>query len=105
MLFPSSDPKESELIIESTLLPSSSWYQQAVCSSSFSNMAPKLEHAFTMRGYMSQENSVDLKAIKSGPYRIIVPITHGFLRGSGLEATLLPGGGDWILVGVLKRNF
>lgn len=54
---------------------------------------------------MSQENSVDLKAIKSGPYRIIVPITHGFLRGSGLEATLLPGGGDWILVGVLKRNF
>lgn len=61
-------------------------------------MAPKLERFFTMRGYMSKENTVDLKAIKGGASRIIVPITHGFIKGSGLEAEILPGGGDWILV-------
>ncbi|KAK5144699.1 hypothetical protein LTR04_001494 [Oleoguttula sp. CCFEE 6159] len=60
-------------------------------------MAPKLEHAFTMRGYISKENSMDLGAMKQGPTRIIVPISHGFVRGSGLEATIAPGGGDWIL--------
>lgn len=63
-----------------------------------STMAPIFEHVFTMRGYMSKENTVDLKAIKSGASRIIVPITHGFIKGSGLEAEILPGGGDWILV-------
>jgi hypothetical protein len=61
-------------------------------------MAPKLELAFTMRGYMSKENSLNLDAIKGGPSRIIVPITHGTLEGSGLNAKLLSGGGDWILV-------
>jgi Protein of unknown function (DUF3237) len=61
-------------------------------------MASKLELAFTMRGYMSKENSLDLKTIKSGAQRVIVPITHGFIEGSGLKAELVPGGGDWILV-------
>jgi hypothetical protein len=61
-------------------------------------MGPKLEHAFTMRGYMNKENSLDLKTIKFGPQRIIVPITHGFIEGSGLKAEIVPGGGDWILV-------
>lgn len=61
-------------------------------------MAPKLELCFTMRGYMSRESSVNLNAIKSGPTRIIVPITHGYVEGSGVKVELLPGGGDWILV-------
>jgi hypothetical protein len=61
-------------------------------------MAPKLEQVFAMRGYMSKENTVNLKEIKGGPVRIVVPITHGFIKGSGLEAEILPGGGDWILV-------
>lgn len=61
-------------------------------------MAPKLELVFTMRGYMDPENTVDLKAIKSGPHRIIVPMNRGFIEGSGLKAQVLPGSGDWILV-------
>ncbi|QKX62844.1 uncharacterized protein TRUGW13939_10009 [Talaromyces rugulosus] len=60
-------------------------------------MAPKLEHVFTMRGYMDAGNTVNLNAIKSGPHRIIVPINGGFVEGSGLKAQVLPGSGDWIL--------
>ena len=47
---------------------------------------------------MSQENTLNLNAIKSGPIRIIVPMTHGFIQGSGLDAKIVPGGSDWILV-------
>ncbi|EXJ60786.1 hypothetical protein A1O7_04939 [Cladophialophora yegresii CBS 114405] len=61
-------------------------------------MAPKFEQVFTMRGYMNKENTVNLNAIKNGATRIIVPITHGFIKGAGLEAEILPGGGDWILL-------
>jgi len=61
-------------------------------------MAPKLEKTFTMRGYINKENTLDLKAIKTGPQRIIVPIVSGFVKGSGLDAEILPGGADWILV-------
>lgn len=68
-------------------------------------MAPKFEKHFTVRGYMSKENSHDLKAIWSGPVRIIVPIISGFVEGSGLKAEILPGGGDWILVRVLILSY
>ncbi|KAI1612523.1 hypothetical protein EDD36DRAFT_239483 [Exophiala viscosa] len=61
-------------------------------------MAPKLEKTFTMRGYINKENTLDLKAIKTGPQRIIVPIVSGFVKGSGLDAEILPGGADWILL-------
>ncbi|KIX00767.1 uncharacterized protein Z518_09832 [Rhinocladiella mackenziei CBS 650.93] len=61
-------------------------------------MAPKLEIAFTMRAYLNKANVLDLGAIKSGPQRVIVPISHGFLDGSGVHATILPGGSDWSLV-------
>ncbi|KAK5060200.1 hypothetical protein LTR84_010085 [Exophiala bonariae] len=60
-------------------------------------MAPKLESAFTMRAYLSKE-SVKLDGIKSGPSRLVLPITHGFVQGSGLTAKVLPGGADWLLL-------
>lgn len=47
---------------------------------------------------MSKENSVTLSEIKNGPSRIIVPITHGFVKGPEVQADVLPGSGDWILV-------
>jgi hypothetical protein len=72
--------------------------RQTQTASIDSKMAPKLEHVFTMRGYMDAVNSVNLSAIKSGPHRIIVPINGGFIEGSGLKAQVLPGSGDWILV-------
>jgi len=56
----------------------------------------------TMRGYLSKENTIDLKAIKGGPQRIVVPVTSGFIRGTGpaegLEAEILPSSGDWLLL-------
>ena len=61
-------------------------------------MAPSLDHVFTMRAYLSKENSVTLPNIKDGPSRVIAPITHGFIKGSGLDAKIIPGGSDWILV-------
>jgi len=61
-------------------------------------MTPKLDFAFTMRVYLSKENSIAMAKIKSGPSRVVLPITHGSLEGSGLKATILPGGGDWILL-------
>lgn len=61
-------------------------------------MVPKLELAFTMRAYLSRENSLTIAKVKSNLSRIILPITHGFVEGSGLNATVIPGGGDWLLV-------
>ena len=61
-------------------------------------MAPKLEKRFTMRGYTSKDATCDLKAMRSGPTRLIVPVVGGFIRGEGLEAEVLSGGGDWPLV-------
>lgn len=61
-------------------------------------MAPKLEHCFTIRVYISKDATVNIGAVKAGPSRVVVPVTHGFVEGSGLTATVLPGGADWILV-------
>lgn len=67
-------------------------------------MTPRLEKCFTMRGYMNKENSHNLGAIKAGPTRIMVPITHGYIEGSGLRAEITPGGADWILVCALSAE-
>ncbi|KAJ5811493.1 hypothetical protein N7474_007794 [Penicillium riverlandense] len=61
-------------------------------------MAPQLNYVFTMRAYLSRENSFTIPKIKDGPSRVILPITHGFIEGSGIKATIIPGGGDWILM-------
>lgn len=61
-------------------------------------MAPSHEPYFTMRGYMSKQDSHDLKAIWSGPHRVIVSIISGFRNGPDFEAEILPDGGDCILV-------
>ncbi|KAI9925318.1 hypothetical protein ASPWEDRAFT_187618 [Aspergillus wentii DTO 134E9] len=59
--------------------------------------APKLNPAFTLRVYISKDTALNLNTVKSGPSRIISPLTHGFLEGPGLKADILPGGSDWIL--------
>jgi hypothetical protein len=61
-------------------------------------MAPHLEKRFTMRGYTSRDGTCDLKAMRSGPSRLIVPVTGGFIKGHGVDAEVLRGGGDWPLV-------
>lgn len=61
-------------------------------------MAPKLELAFTMRSYVSIEQNVGIGAVKGGLLRSWSPITHGYIKGSGLDAQVLPGGGDVPLV-------
>jgi hypothetical protein len=61
-------------------------------------MTPKLDLAFTMHAYLSKGNLLTIAKIKNGPSRDILPITHGFLNGSGLNSTVLPGGADWALV-------
>lgn len=47
---------------------------------------------------MDKKNTHDVKVIKNGPTRTVVPLTHGYIEGMGLRAELTPGGGDWILV-------
>jgi hypothetical protein len=61
-------------------------------------MAPKLEKAFTLRAFLSKEDLLAFGAIKGGPHRYIVPVTHGFLEGSGIKAQLVQGGSDWLLL-------
>jgi hypothetical protein len=61
-------------------------------------MAPQLDYVFTMRAYLSRENGFTISKLKDGPSRVVLPITHGFIDGSGIKATIIPGGGDWILV-------
>ena len=61
-------------------------------------MAPKLELAFTMRSYVSVKQNVILGAVKGGLIRSVLPIAHGYIKGSGLDAKVLPGGGDVALV-------
>jgi hypothetical protein len=61
-------------------------------------MGPKLDKRFTMRGYIARDGICDLKAIHGGSSRLIIPVTGGFVKGHGVEAEVLPGGGDWPLV-------
>jgi hypothetical protein len=61
-------------------------------------MAPKLELAFTMRSYVSIEQNVSIGAVKGGLIRSVSPITHGYIKGPGLDAKVLSGGADVSLV-------
>jgi len=67
-------------------------------------MTPKLEYAFTLRAYVSKEDFVDLGPVKSGAHRMIAPVTHGFIEGPGMNAKLLPGGSDWLLVSTISAQ-
>ena len=60
-------------------------------------MAPHLDFVFTVRGYLSKDTST-LEGIKGGPTRLVIPVTRGFVEGSGLKADILPGGADCALV-------
>ncbi|KAF2728098.1 hypothetical protein EJ04DRAFT_581589 [Polyplosphaeria fusca] len=56
---------------------------------------PSLTQHFTVRAYLGKQ-ALQLKNIKSGPTRIIIPITDGFVRGKNFSAQIT-GGGDWPL--------
>ncbi|KAF5545948.1 sterol regulatory element-binding ECM22 [Fusarium mexicanum] len=60
-------------------------------------MTPSLEHVFTMRMYTSPDKALVIPEAKGNNHRIVAFLTHGHIKGSGLEAELLPGGADWIL--------
>ncbi|KAK4565362.1 hypothetical protein LTR86_003979 [Recurvomyces mirabilis] len=59
-------------------------------------MAPKLEKALTIRGYLLMEDVLQLGQTKGGAQRIIVPLSTGFIRGPDFEAKVLPSGSDWL---------
>jgi Protein of unknown function (DUF3237) len=61
-------------------------------------MAPKLEYAFTLTAFVSKEDTLALGAVKGGPIRYVIPVTHGTLEGSGIKAQLVQGGSDWVLL-------
>ncbi|KAH8821886.1 hypothetical protein F5884DRAFT_746173 [Xylogone sp. PMI_703] len=58
-------------------------------------MTPKLEPVFNLRGYLGKDDISNLGSIRSGPHRIIFPVTHGFIEGPNIRGTILPGGSDW----------
>lgn len=66
-------------------------------------MSPQLSHVFTLRGLLASD-SIDVGNFQSGPKRIIGALEGGFLRGvagthgEGMDATLLSGGSDWVLL-------
>jgi hypothetical protein len=61
-------------------------------------MTPHLEKCFTIRGYISLQDMLDLKTVRNGTNRVIVPIIHGTVEGSGLKATITQGGSDSMTV-------
>lgn len=61
-------------------------------------MAPKLEQVFTLRAFLGKKDTLPLGPVKGGAHRIVVPVTGGFIEGCGLDAEILPGGGDWLLL-------
>jgi hypothetical protein len=61
-------------------------------------MAPKLEQVFTLRASLGKEDTLPLGSVKGGAHRFVVSVTGGFIKGSDLEAEILPGGGDWLLL-------
>ncbi|KAF5667494.1 sterol regulatory element-binding ECM22 [Fusarium denticulatum] len=60
-------------------------------------MTPSLQRVFTMRMYTSPDKALVIPEAKGNNHRIVAFLTHGHIKGSGLEADLLPGGADWIL--------
>ncbi|KAL4893918.1 hypothetical protein BDV59DRAFT_176436 [Aspergillus ambiguus] len=69
---------------------------------------PQLHQIFTLRAYFSRDTLHAGKPLENTPSRDITAFEGGFLRGvsgtraEGFDASLLPGGGDWILYD--KRN-
>ncbi|OQO13403.1 hypothetical protein B0A48_01631 [Cryoendolithus antarcticus] len=62
-------------------------------------MAPTLEKAFDLRVYLDKDNAVRLGTIKGGPQRTYAPVGSGeYLRGSGVDAEIIPKGADSVLV-------
>lgn len=63
-------------------------------------MAPTLEKVFIIRAFFNNSETLHLGPVytKEGPTRACAPIDHGTIEGSGIKATLAPGGSDWILV-------
>ena len=61
-------------------------------------MAPQLEKAFTMRAFLSKDDLLALGPIKGGAHRYAAPVTHGSFEGSGINAQIIQGGSDWLLV-------
>ncbi|KAK5113072.1 hypothetical protein LTR62_003651 [Meristemomyces frigidus] len=48
-----------------------------------------------MRIFLTQENLLDLGPMNGGPRRMVASIIGGHIKGSDLEAEILPGGADW----------
>ena len=61
-------------------------------------MPPKLEQVFILRAFLGKENTLPLGSVKGGAHRYVIPVSGGFVSGSGLEAEIMPGGGDWLLL-------
>ena len=61
-------------------------------------MAPQLEKAFTLQVFLSKPDTLSVGPIKGGPHRYVAPVTHGSLEGSGVKATIVQGGSDWLLL-------
>ncbi|GLI75968.1 hypothetical protein PoHVEF18_004234 [Penicillium ochrochloron] len=65
-------------------------------------MDPKLTHVFTLRAHVSQD-SVNVGTHPTGSQKQITALEGGSFygvpntRGEGMDATLLPGGSDWVL--------
>jgi hypothetical protein len=61
-------------------------------------MPPKLEQVFTIRAFLGKEGTLQLGSVRGGTQRVFIPVTGGHIKGPGIDATVLPGGGDWLLL-------
>ncbi|KAK6395939.1 hypothetical protein LTR65_010048 [Meristemomyces frigidus] len=62
-------------------------------------MAPKLEHVFTLRAYISKDTTSQVGTVMGGPQRIVAPVLRGWMEGKGLErCDIVQPFGDWLQV-------
>lgn len=65
----------------------------------------------TVRGYVAIGSDIlTIKDVLNGPQRLFIPVTGGFIKGAspgpaeGLEAEVLPGSSDGLLVRFCTRS-
>ncbi|KAK3626757.1 hypothetical protein LTR22_023052 [Elasticomyces elasticus] len=59
------------------------------------DMAPALEPVFTMRAFLSKEDTLAIGPIHGGSHRMVAPVASGFIEGPGIRMEFTPGSCDW----------
>jgi len=52
-------------------------------------MPPTLEQVFAVRAFISKDDTLNLGPTKGGQIRFAVPVTGGYIKGSGIDLEII----------------